>query len=204
MSEYSHNLQAYPRVFRGIYGMSQGNSGLAFLGLGLGVILSGPTAGLMTKMYLRRKSERGGIPMPEDRLPYAVAAGIITPISMFWFAWSGQEHVHWIVPILAGIPFGWSMLTLFISQFTYLADSYANVAASCFASVFFLRSLFTCAFPLFTPAMYDNLGAQWAGSVLGFLTLACAPIPLLFYKFGPQIRKRSKRTAKGIVDNADR
>lgn len=45
-----------------------------------------------------------------------------------------------------------------------------------------LRSVFGAAFPLFTIDMYENLGLQWAGSIPGFLALACIPFPLIFYK----------------------
>lgn len=59
-----------------------------------------------------------------------------------------------------------------------------------------LRSLFGAAFPLFTTQMYDNLGIHWASSVPGFLSLACVPMPFLFYKYGPAIRARCKFAAE--------
>ncbi len=40
--------------------------------------------------------------------------------------------------------------------------------------------------------MYNNLGDAWASSLLGFLALACAPFPYLFYRYGAAIRARSK------------
>lgn len=39
---------------------------------------------------------------------------------------------------------------------------------------------------------YRKLGTPWATSLLGFFTLAMAPIPLLFYLYGPWLRQRSK------------
>lgn len=44
--------------------------------------------------------------------------------------------------------------------------------------------------------MYDNLGIHWASSVPGFLALACVPLPFLFYRYGPAIRKRCKFAAE--------
>lgn len=35
--------------------------------------------------------------------------------SSFRFAWSARPSVHWIAPILAGIPFGWGNVCLFVS-----------------------------------------------------------------------------------------
>lgn len=54
------------------------------------------------------------------------------------------------------------------------------------------RCLFAGAFPLFTNQMYRSLGYQWASSVPAFLTLVMIPFPFLFYKYGSQIRARSK------------
>ena len=40
--------------------------------------------------------------------------------------------------------------------------------------------------------MFDNLGIEWAGTLLGCLALLCVPIPICFYLFGKKLRQRSK------------
>lgn len=50
-----------------------------------------------------------------------------------------------------------------------------------------IRSCVGAVFPLVTPAMYDNLGIQWAGTLLGCLALLGLPIPFVLVKFGPRI-----------------
>ena len=45
--------------------------------------------------------------------------------------------------------------------------------------------------PLAGPAMYGNLGANWAASLCGFLLLLIAPTPFIFYKYGSRFRRRS-------------
>lgn len=40
--------------------------------------------------------------------------------------------------------------------------------------------------------MYKNLGTQWASSIPAFLSLAFAPLPFVFLKFGATLRARSK------------
>lgn len=40
--------------------------------------------------------------------------------------------------------------------------------------------------------MFHNLGVAWASSLLGFLCLALAPAPVLFFIHGERIRKLSK------------
>lgn len=62
-------------------------------------------------------------------------------------------------------------------------SSYSVLAAN---SV--LRSLFGVAFPLFTTQMYHNLGVNWASTLVAFLSLACAPLPVLFWLYGAKVR----------------
>ena len=47
-------------------------------------------------------------------------------------------------------------------------------------------------FPLFSRQMFDNLGIQWAGTLLGCLAAAMVPIPVCFYLFGAKLRQKSK------------
>lgn len=51
------------------------------------------------------------------------------------------------------------------------------------------------AFPLFGIQMYQNLGYQWASSLLAFLTVAMLPFPYLFFKIGKKLRRNSKFAA---------
>lgn len=47
-------------------------------------------------------------------------------------------------------------------------------------------------FPLFGLAMYHKLGDQWATSLLALLTVAMVPFPIIFFKYGKQIRGKSR------------
>ena len=42
--------------------------------------------------------------------------------------------------------------------------------------------------------VYSALGIGWATSLLGFLSALMFPIPWVFYKWGPNIRARSRYT----------
>lgn len=55
-----------------------------------------------------------------------------------------------------------------------------------------MRSLVGACFPLFTRQMFNNLGIQWAGTLLGCIAVLMIPIPALFLKYGPRLRKMSK------------
>lgn len=40
--------------------------------------------------------------------------------------------------------------------------------------------------------MYHRLGNHWATSLLAFLTVAMMPFPILFFKYGKQLRGKSR------------
>lgn len=89
---------------------------------------------------------------------------------------------------MAGAPFGFGMVVIFLAVMNYLIDAYTIFAASVLAASSVLRSLFGFAFPLFTKYMYSNLGIHWASSVPAFLALACVPAPFLLLRYGESIR----------------
>jgi hypothetical protein len=65
-------------------------------------------------------------------------------------------------------------------------------AASAMAANTIIRSVFGAVLPLAGQQMYNSLGYGWGNSLLAFIALAMSLFPILFYKYGEQIRKRSK------------
>lgn len=129
------------------------------------------------RKYNIKLEANGGILPPETRLPLAAWGGVLMPVGLFVFAWTAvPTSIHWIVPVLATIPFGIGMLLVFLSTTNYLVDSYLMYAASCLAATAVLRSLFGAIFPLFTAQLFAALGVNWALTLVAFLSLACAPV----------------------------
>jgi hypothetical protein len=73
---------------------------------------------------------------------------------------------------------------------TYLVDAYISYAASVVAAQTVLRSLAGALLPLAGLSMYDDLGLGWGNSILAFLALVLAPVPVIFYFYGPKIRSK--------------
>lgn len=112
---------------------------------------------------------------------------------LVWFALTAKPTVHFMVPVLAGIPFAFGNVTVFISAALYMIDVYGALnGASAMAANGLLRYIMGAAFPLFTVQMYDALGVKWATLLLAFVCMAMVPIPWIFYKFGPGIRQKSR------------
>ncbi|CAG5188939.1 uncharacterized protein ALTATR162_LOCUS12063 [Alternaria atra] len=188
---------AFPIVYQQGRGWSQGIGGLAFLGVAVGMIAATIYSIWDNKRYNKAiEASPSGVAAPEARLPPALLGSVIMPIGLFWFAWTNGPNIHWIVSIIASVPFGFSMVLVFLSIMNYLIDAYLIYAASALAANSVLRSLFGAAFPLFTSDMYKSLGIHWASSVPAFLALACVPFPFLFYKYGAAIRQRCRYAAE--------
>lgn len=143
--------------------------------------------------YEREALEYAPLPVPpEHRLDQCLYAAPIFAISFFWFGWSSYPSVSFWVPMLAGLPMGFSIIWIFLALFNYIIDAYLFVAASALAANTIVRSLFGAGFPLFAFQMYDTLNPRWASTLLGLLAVLLAPIPFVLRRYGHHLRKRSK------------
>ncbi|KAK7920164.1 major facilitator superfamily transporter [Apiospora marii] len=188
---------AFHLIFGAVYGFNLWQTGLAFLGILIGMLAAGATDPLWHRVYARLLEQNDGVPEPEFRLPPAVAGAVLVPIGLFMFAWTTFPWVHWMVPIVGSGIFGMGppttrTLLVFTGIFTFLVDAYPKYAASAMAANAFTRCVFAAAFPLFGLQMYERLGYQWGSSLIAFLTVAMMPFPYLFFRYGRQIRKHSK------------
>jgi len=133
---------SFPIVFQQYRGWSPGEGSLAFIGIAVGsnsalawIIFFGNPA------YSRKLSREGHLP-PEERLNSAIVGAIILPIGLFIFAWTCvPAKIHWIVPILACVPYGMGIVLVFLAVSNYLVDAYLPNAASVMAGGTVMRSI---------------------------------------------------------------
>ncbi|CAI7621111.1 unnamed protein product [Penicillium pancosmium] len=186
---------AFPLVFSNLYGFNLWQIGLTFLGQLTGTFIGvalDPLWRWNLQRLIRNCSVDGKEFRPEYRLPPAILGAPLITVGLFWFGWSSTASIHWIMPIIGSVFFGLGVFLVFQGVITFLVDAYPLYAASALAANAFLRSSFAAAFPLFGVQMYEALGYQWATSLLAFLTVAMLPFPYIFYRFGPQIRAKSR------------
>ncbi|CAH0055268.1 unnamed protein product [Clonostachys solani] len=190
-----------PLVLGITYQFSLYQTGLAFLGLMVGMLMAVTTNPLWQRIRSRLIHKYGdelGMNVdnePEFWLPPAIAGAFLVPCGIFIFGWTSQPSIHWIVPIIGIATFGSGNVLVFTGIWTFLVDAYPQYAASALAANTLLRCIFAAAFPLFGNQMYERLGYQWASSLLGFLTVAMLPAPIIFFMYGARIRKKSRFSA---------
>ncbi|KAL1891042.1 Synaptic vesicle transporter SVOP [Sporothrix stenoceras] len=197
---------AYPIIYQKGKGYSAGKTGLMFIPVAVGVLLSAACSPFVNKHYLTLVHKYNGKPPAETRLIPMMLSCWFIPIGLFIFAWTSYTDLSWAGPAMGGFPVGFGFIFLYNSANNYLVDSYQHQAASALAAKTCIRSFWGAGVVLFTSQMYDRLGDQWASSLLAFISLACCAIPFLFWIYGARIRKHSKYAYGGDdeeeVDNS--
>jgi DHA1 family multidrug resistance protein-like MFS transporter len=141
-------FESFPLVFIDIYHFKGGVSGLPFLGIVVGALVSYICYVFYIIFYLGPKFARLNFNVPpEEYLRLSCIAGVFIPISLFMFGWSARPSVHWIVPIIGAGLYMPGIYLLFQSAIVYLPISYPKYAASIFAGNDLFRSSIAAAFP---------------------------------------------------------
>lgn len=202
-------FNAFPIVFESpfpeiqIYHFTTGDTGLVFIGIGVGIMLAGLTFIILDRVNYQPKARlqithhgkdpRSLLLPPEKRVLPAIIGSICLPISLFWFAWTARASVHWIVPTIGTVFFGAGNILVFFTAVMYSIDCFGPMSgASAMAANGILRYLAGALFPLFSRQMYRAMGVAWATSLLGFVTVALMPLPWILLKYGPWLRSKSK------------
>lgn len=170
---------AFPLVFTHDRGWSPGVSALTFIGMSVGSNLALLYMVLVGNPAYRRKLHTEGYQPPEARLPSAVVGATILPVGLIIFAWTAvPKTIHWIVPVLATVPWGAGMVLVFLACQNYLVDAYLPTAASVIAGGTVVRSVLGGVLPLFTADMYKALGIHGAGSLIAGIGFLFVPMPM--------------------------
>ncbi|EXJ92487.1 hypothetical protein A1O3_01039 [Capronia epimyces CBS 606.96] len=173
------------------YNLNSEQIGLLYLGPGLGFLTAVRfLVPRIDTVFNKLTAKNEGQSLPEFRLPLANVGSILIPASLFWFAWTVQYRVHWVVSIAATYFYGVGQVVVFNAVQNYYIDSFSQYAASAIAGGSVFRSLVGGLVPLFAPQLFDKVGYGWGISCFGFVAVLIAPSPLLFYYFGGRLRER--------------
>jgi len=183
-------FEAFPIALQDNRGWSPVVSSLAFIAVLVGIVIAGCINIWYSKaVYAPAVDRTKGQVAPELRLPPMILGGILFPVGFFGFGWG--SYTHWSVQIISAALIGCAFLLIFQTGINYLIDCYTQYAASALAANTFMRSIFACGLVLAAQPMFHNLGVPWANSLLGFIAIILAVVPLLFYAYGHRLRERS-------------
>ena len=191
-----------------IYGLTEGltvvytefgfdystTSSLAFIPLLIGLIIN-----VLPRLYDQRVFQyqrANNIRIrSETKIRSLVTSCPSLAFGMWLFAWTIPPqvlNVHWIVSMIGLVFIGYATNDLAYVLFGYLTDSYGQYAASACAALSLSRTIMAAIFPLFTFDMYVYLGGNIATSIFASIATLFCVTPLLFIKFGRQVRRISR------------
>ncbi|KAF3483698.1 uncharacterized protein GIQ15_03022 [Arthroderma uncinatum] len=144
----------------------------------------------------------GGYLTPARRVGPGDIGGIFVPIGLFWYAWTAEGKLYWIVPIIGTGFISGGMVITYMTSTLYLVDAYTVYVASVTASSTIFHCLFATFLRLAGPAMYGKLGIGWGTSILGFIAVAFIPLPFIFYIYGQRLQQNqleNRRQATSVA-----
>ncbi|KAL1874060.1 hypothetical protein Plec18167_005993 [Paecilomyces lecythidis] len=189
-------LSTFPQVWEGVYGESIGIGGLNYISLGIGFVVGAQVNARASDWiyhYLKRRRNNTDTGLPEFRIPAMFIGSLFIPVGLFWYGWSVQARIHWVMPNVGIVIFSFGSIICLQCMQTYVIDSYARFAASGMAAAVVLRSLAGFGFPLFAPYMYQRLQYGWGNTLLALLSIVIGvPAPWVFWLWGSKLRAMSQ------------
>jgi len=109
-------LEAYPLIFSDKRGLTIPQTGLMFIGNGIGALLAFIVNWYFMRPYPQLLKEWRGFPPPEKRLKPAMIAGPALVIGTLWLGWTGDyASIPWYVPAMGSILIEMGIILIFIS-----------------------------------------------------------------------------------------
>ena len=193
---YYSFFEGFPLVYIDIYHFNVGELGLTFLSISVALAIALPIYFYYIAYVATPDLLKNGLGRPEKRLIPALVTTPLIPIGLFIFAWTSRASIHWIVSVIGVLISVIGIFIVFQCVFTYIPMIYPKYAASLFAGNDFARSSVAFAAILFGRPLYANLGIGPGTSLLAAFTVACCFGTFFLYYAGPQLRARSRFTAK--------
>ncbi|RMZ87292.1 hypothetical protein DV736_g5487, partial [Chaetothyriales sp. CBS 134916] len=184
-------------VFEGQYHFSKSVSGLAYLGLGIALVMSVCIFGkLNSRIQAAHLTADGGQKQskPEYRLLPMIWFSPLVAVGLFIYGWTAYYKVHWIFPIIGTFIIGiGAYFVLEMPTQLYLIEMFGSKsAASALSANNLLRYMGGAFLPLAGPSLYRSLHYGWGNTLLGFLALIFVSAPILFYNYGEKLRTKDK------------
>ncbi|KAI0573331.1 AraJ Arabinose efflux permease [Pyrenophora tritici-repentis] len=187
-------LESYGYVFGPDgWGFTPTQAGLSLFALFIGYWL----AGVIYYPVIRRHNQQrkfGLVLGPESRLSALRWIVLLLPIGLFGSAFVvGGPPLPWILPLLFAALIGCANLAIYYATIDYMVAAYGGTySASATGGNGFARDVLAGICSFYTGPMYKKLGVRNSTWVLFVISvLVCLPV-FFIYRWGPQIRARSK------------
>ena len=143
--------------------------------------------------YRKQAKRTDGKGVPEFRIPYMVPGMIIMPAGLFWYGWSAERTLHWLMVEFGVVIFTLGSFIVNQASIAYQIEEFGQFAASSGAAIRFVSYGLAFVFPIFALDMYKSLGYGWGNSALGFASIGLGlPASAVLWFWGGRIRAVGK------------
>ncbi|KAI4911011.1 hypothetical protein J4E90_007268 [Alternaria incomplexa] len=191
---YTLMLATYASLWIDKYGQSELVGSLHYLSVAIGSTLCGQLGGRIMDWSYRKQAKRtDGKGVPEFRIPYMVPGMIIMPTGLFWYGWSAERTLHWVMVDFGVVIFTLGSFIVNQASIAYQIEEFGQFAASSGAAIRSVSYGLAFVFPIFAPDMYKSLGYGWGNSALGFASIGLGlPACAVLWFWGGRIRAVGK------------
>ncbi|CAO3630987.1 unnamed protein product [Mucor fragilis] len=182
-----------PDLYESHYGFNSWQTGLSYLGAGVGN-MAGSLLGGMTsdKLLLRSRRLRGGRAVCEDRLTANLwFAFIFIVFGILLFGWGIEKNLsYWCGIVAFGIQtFGMNQVMTATSA--YIVDAVPGAGASATASANLIRMIMACVLTLIANPLVASIGPGYTCVFLAGLSVVGFCILVILKLFGEKMRIRA-------------
>ncbi|KAK4518156.1 uncharacterized protein ATC70_001507 [Mucor velutinosus] len=182
-----------PGLYESHYGFNSWQTGLSYLGAGVGN-MAGSLLGGMTsdKLLLRSRRLRGGRAVCEDRLTANLwFAFVFIVFGILLFGWGIQKNLsYWCGIVAFGIQtFGMNQVMTATSA--YIVDAVPGAGASATASANLIRMIMACVLTLIANPLVASIGSGYTCVFLAGLSVVGFCILVILKLFGEKMRIRA-------------
>ncbi|KAJ5939663.1 hypothetical protein N7466_002797 [Penicillium verhagenii] len=191
---YCLMLSTYASLWTERYNENETISSLNYIAIAIGTTIATQIGGhTMDWIYRNLKKRNKGQARPEYRAPFLVPGVVLVPIGLFWYGWSADQAISWVMVDAGAAIFTCGSFIVTQGMLAYLLDE-MEYAASANAASRMLSNICGFAFPIFAPQLYSRLHYGWGNSVLAFVFIALGvPTPLLLWLWGFELRALGKK-----------
>ncbi|KAI2473586.1 putative florfenicol exporter [Annulohypoxylon bovei var. microspora] len=194
---YTLMISTFATLWMDQYNQSALISSLHYISLSIGFCLTTQVGGRIMDVIYRRLRDRPknkGEGRPEFRAPYMIPGVLFIPIGLFWYGWSAEYRITWIMVDIGAVIFTCGSSILAQAMLAYTLDLFGDLGASANAATRLLSNVMGFVFPIFAPQLYDRLGYGWGNSVLAFIFVALGlPVPIYLWFWGERLRGLGKK-----------
>ncbi|KIM78033.1 hypothetical protein PILCRDRAFT_76019 [Piloderma croceum F 1598] len=165
---------AVPIIYEQNRGWNTLQGSLPFLAVLLGTFFAAAVNAAYSQLvFAPNVDKHGGKTQPEKRLPPMMLGSITFPIGFFLLGWTSNPKIFWFPSVLGLFFIGMSFLLIFQAGINYLVTDGMKLFVLQ-ASNTFMRSLFAATLPLIAQPLFNNLGVDWACTLLGCISVILA------------------------------